>query len=140
VDQDEIETLSRAWLRGDEDAVVGGEPVIVGGPAPDHVLAEALRETWLGGTPTDDGVTERERRILHGDTAGALRGPEGPRSTRDWIAVAAALTIGGRGTEAVAYRRPEVLRAVFERVEARRRAPDVVALARWLDGAQRPAS
>ena len=138
VDQAQTEALSRAWRRGDQHARRLGEPSIVAGSPPEMRLSLLLREAWLAGTAKTVAGTTRERMLLAGDVAWAARMPEHPRTTRDWIEVATALTINVEHGDMAAHRRPELLRAVFDEVKEDGRAQDLIALDRWLTGAPTP--
>jgi uncharacterized protein len=132
VDQALVEALGRAWARGEPGAVPVSDPSIVEGPSPGTELSDLIKESWLAGAPVTEDATALEREILRGDPDRALRTAGHPRSTRDWIAVTVALTMARKDEDAMAYRRPEVLRAVSAETEKAGRAPDAVALARWL--------
>ncbi|GAA0535426.1 hypothetical protein GCM10010172_15800 [Paractinoplanes ferrugineus] len=83
------------------------------------------------GAVNRDGTSEAERAILNGEPAYALSLLPSPGSDREWTAAAVAL-YSREGQAAIAYRRPDVLRAVFEQLEAQGQRPDLVALHTWL--------
>jgi HEXXH motif-containing protein len=119
-DPDDVDALADAWLRGEPCPAELSEPGFTGDATPWLVLKEALEE------PGSVGLTEAERAIVGGDPERALRLLSRPGSDREWTAAAVALHAAGASRSA--YRRPDLLRAVYERTPT----GDAVALARWM--------
>jgi hypothetical protein len=120
-DPDDVDALADAWLRGEPCPGELSDPGFTGDATPQLILKDALED------PAVPGLTEAERAIVGGDPDRALRLLSRPRSDREWTAALVALHAAGASR--AAHRRPDLLRAVYERTPA----DDVTALARWMN-------
>jgi HEXXH motif-containing protein len=131
-DPADVTALARVWTgRSAGLSLVGGASVVPGA-TPAGGLARILEDAWLYGSAAVRGATEAERAIVDRDHRRAVELLAVPRSERDWVALAVALGAGAGKKETVACRRPELLRAVSDRIMAQGRAPEPALLAPWL--------
>jgi uncharacterized protein len=122
--RDDIATIAAAWP-STPPAHFWAPPAVSEGSVPTELTG--LLEDQV----ERDGTSEAERAILHGDAAYALSLLPSPGSDREWTTAAVAL-YSQVGEASVAYRRPDMLRAAFERLDAEGRQPDLTALHTWL--------
>ncbi|MEU8821133.1 aKG-HExxH-type peptide beta-hydroxylase [Actinoplanes sp. NPDC048796] len=125
----DVDALVRAWSAARTRPAYG--PPVVGAGMPPAELAGLLERRAAGDGTGYADATEAERAILRGESAVALRLLPSPVGDREWAAAAVALCTP-TGDRAIAGRRPDLLRAVFERLDAEPRRPGLSTLHRWL--------
>ncbi|WP_328477242.1 HEXXH motif-containing putative peptide modification protein [Actinoplanes sp. NBC_00393] len=125
----DVSGLAAAWCAA-VPPPAAGPPVVRDGTVP-ALLAGLLEEQAYRGRAERADVTRAEQAVLHGDPAAALRVLPAPGDDRDWTAAAVAL-YAQEGERAVAYRRPDLLRAVFQHLDRDGRRPGLTALHAWL--------
>ncbi|MEU4243730.1 HEXXH motif-containing putative peptide modification protein [Actinoplanes sp. NPDC026619] len=127
----DVATLAAAWAAG--AAVPAFEPPTVVAGSASSELTELLKEQAAWGEAGRARATEAECALLDGDHETALRLVPFPDDDREWTAAAVALH-AHMGAAAFSYRRPELLRAVFDRLGDKGRRPGLTALHTWLSG------